>query len=116
MYRKMQHYCKKCCIFFFVIRAGLALGSLEVKKEYQNTGVGSALAKECIQRPASSSYPWITVLGGDYYSRFGFERGNLYGITVSDDAYLNEHLQILFLDGLVRDRTSGRLGLLQRVL
>lgn len=103
-------------ILFFVIRAGLALGPLEVKKEYQNTGVGSALAKECIQRAASSSYPWITVLGGDYYSRFGFESGNLYGITVSDDAYLNEHLQILFLDGLVRDRTSGRLGLLQRVL
>lgn len=29
-------------------QAGLALGPLGVQKEYQNTGVGSALVKECI--------------------------------------------------------------------
>ena len=36
---------------------GLALGPLGVRKEYQNTGVGSALVKECIRRAGESGYP-----------------------------------------------------------
>ena len=88
---------------------GLALGPLGVQKEYQNTGVGSALVKECIQRAIKLSYQWIALLGGDYYSRFGFESGKVYGITVSDNEFDNNHLQIMFLDELAKNKTSGKL-------
>ena len=90
-------------------QSGLALGPLGVQKEYQNTGVGSALVKECIRRAAEINYPWIALLGGDYYSRFGFESGKPYGITVSDNESDNDHLQIMFLDRLAKNKTSGKL-------
>ncbi len=90
-------------------QAGLALGPLGVQKEYQNTGVGSALVKECIRRAEELNYPWIVLLGGNYYSRFGFESGKPYGITVSDNAFDNDHLQIMFLDESAKNKTSGKL-------
>ena len=89
---------------------GLALGPLGVRKEYQNTGVGSALVKECIRRAGESGYPWIALLGGDYYLRFGFEHAAGYGITVSDNEFDNEHLQILFLKEAAKGRISGISG------
>ncbi len=77
---------------------GLALGPLGVRKEYQNIGIGSALVKACIKRAEKLGFSWIALLGGSYYSRFGFESGKPYGITVSENEFDNEHLQILFLD------------------
>ncbi len=88
---------------------GLALGPLGVRKEYQNKGIGSALVRECVGRAERSGFPWIALLGGGYYSRFGFESGKPYGITVSENAFDNEHLQILFLDESVKGKISGRL-------
>ncbi len=88
---------------------GLALGPLGVRKEDQNTGVGFALVKECIKRAIELQYPWIVLLGGEYYSRFGFENGRLYGITVSDNEFENDHLQIIFLDESAKNTTSGKL-------
>ena len=88
---------------------GLALGPLGVQKEYQNTGVGTALVKECTKRAAELNYPWIALLGGKYYSRFGFESGKPYEITVSDNEFDNEHLQIMFLDKSAKNKTSGKL-------
>ena len=77
---------------------GQALGPLGVRKEYQNIGIGSALVKACIKRAEKLGFSWIALLGGSYYSRFGFESGKPYGITVSENEFDNEHLQILFLD------------------
>ena len=88
---------------------GLALGPLGVRKEYQNTGIGSALVKECIKRAEKSGFSYIALLGGNYYSRFGFESGKQYGITVSENEFDNEHLQILFLDKSIKGRISGKL-------
>ena len=88
---------------------GLAMGPLGVRKEYQRTGVGSALVKECIRRAENLGYPWIALLGGDYYARFGFESGKPYGIWVSDNAFDNDHLKIIFLDDLAKGKTSGKL-------
>jgi len=88
---------------------GLALGPLGVQKEYQNTGAGSALVNECIRRAENAGHPWIVLLGGDYYSRFGFESAKPYGITVSDNEFDNEHLRILFLKQLAKNKTSGKL-------
>lgn len=90
-------------------QSGLAMGPLGVRKEYQNTGAGSALVKECIRRATKLNYPWIALLGGNYYSRFGFESGRPYGITVSDNEFDNEHLQIMFLNESAKNKTSGKL-------
>ena len=49
------------------------------------------------------------MLGGDYYSRFGFESGRPHEIWVSNNMFDNEHLQILFLDKSEKGRTSGKL-------
>ena len=84
-------------------------GPLGVRQEYQNQGVGSCLVKESIQRARSAGYPWIVLLGGAYYSRFGFESGQPYGITVSDNPFENAHIQILFLDDKVKNEVSGKL-------
>ncbi len=88
---------------------GLALGPLGIRKEYQNTGIGSALVKECIERAEKSGFFWIALLGGSYYSRFGFENGKPYGITISENEFENEHLKILFLDKSIKGKISGRL-------
>lgn len=90
-------------------QSGLALGPLGVQREYQNTGVGTALVKECIRRAMELNYPWIALLGGDYYSRFEFESGKPYGITVSDNEFDNDHLQIMFLNKSAKNKTSGKL-------
>lgn len=87
---------------------GLALGPLGVKGEYQNRNVGTCLVEESIRRAKAAGYPWIVLLGGDYYSRFGFEKGSRYNIVVSDNDFDNEHIQILFFDSS-RNRPSGRL-------
>ncbi len=88
---------------------GLALGPLGVRKEAQGSGVGSALVWESIRRAKAAGYPWIALLGGDFYKRFGFEPAAPHGITVSDDAFENAHTQILFLDEVARGKTAGRL-------
>ena len=90
-------------------QSGLALGPLGVQKEYQNKGAGSAMVEECIRRAEKAGYPWIVLLGGDYYSRFGFESGRPYGITVSDNEFENDHLQILILDESGKSKVSGKL-------
>ena len=89
--------------------SGLALGPLGVRKEYQNKGIGSALVEECIKRAEKFGFSWIALLGEDYYSRFGFESGKNYEITVSENEFDNDHLQILFLDRSIKDKISGKL-------
>lgn len=88
---------------------GLALGPLGVRKAYQRRGIGTALVKACVERARTAGFPWIALLGGDYYARFGFESGKLYGITVSENAFDNDHLQILFLDDAAKGKVAGKL-------
>lgn len=88
---------------------GLALGPLGVKAECQNKGIGSRLVNECIERAKQTGAPWIVLLGGNYYQRFGFEKGKMFDIVVSDNAFDNEHIQILFLNQNARIETSGKL-------
>lgn len=88
---------------------GLALGPLGVAAKSQNKGIGQALVKESIRRAAEQGYPWIVVLGGSYYSRFGFEKGSTYGIYLFDDSPENEAVQILFLDPGAKGDVHGKL-------
>lgn len=88
---------------------GLALGPLGVKQTYQNKGIGTCLVEESIRRAKKAGYPWIVLLGGNYYSRFGFEKGLDFHIVVSDNASENAHIQILFLDDNVKNITFGKL-------
>lgn len=90
------------------VNPGLALGPLGVAKEYQGRGIGSHLVRESIQRAKMAGYSWIILLGGDYYQRFVFEKGQRYGIYLSDNAFENEHIQILFLDPFMRSEVSGK--------
>lgn len=85
---------------------GLALGPLAVAEDRRGRGIGTALAEEGIRRAKEENYPWIAVLGGEYYTRFGFEPAGPYGITVSDVEFENQHLWVLFSgDG----RAAGRI-------
>lgn len=88
---------------------GLGLGPLGVAPAHQGKGIGTALVQESIRRAKEGGYPWIVLLGGPFYTRFGFEKANTYGITVSESDFENDHLQILFLDDSVRERTCGKL-------
>lgn len=86
---------------------GLALGPLGVRPAYQSQGAGSLLVEESLRRAKAAGYPWVAVLGGSYYARFGFEPCAPYGITVSEDAFANEHLQILFFQEEAKARRRG---------
>ena len=90
-------------------QTGLALGPLGVQREYQNSGVGTALVKECIRRARELGFSWIALFGGDYYYRFGFKNGKPYGITVSDNEFDNDHLKILLLNNADITAISGKL-------
>ncbi len=61
----------------------LVLSPLSVSPQYQRRGIGAALVKKVIQT-AEKSNESLIVLEGDhnYYSRFGFEWSEKYGITI----------------------------------
>ena len=88
---------------------GLALGPLGVRPAYQSQGSGSLLVEESLRRAKAAGYPWVAVLGSSYYARFGFEPCAPYGITVSEDAFANEHLQILFFQEEAKAQAAGRI-------
>lgn len=88
---------------------GLALGPLGVRPAYQNQRAGSLLVEESLRRAKAAGYPWVAVLGSSYYARFGFEPCAPYGITVSEDAFANEHLQILFFQEEAKAQAAGRI-------
>lgn len=59
----------------------LALAPVAVKPEYQKQGIGSALIKEGLRIAQTREEHLVTVLGEpSFYSRFGFESSQLYGI------------------------------------
>ena len=88
---------------------GLALAPLGVRPAYQNQRAGSLLVEESLRRAKAAGYPWVAVLGSSYYARFGFEPCAPYGITVSEDAFANEHLQILFFQEEAKAQAAGRI-------
>ncbi len=49
-------------------------------------------------------------MGGDYYFRFGFEKGQIFNITATDNDFDNAHIKILFLDDSSSANPYGKLA------
>lgn len=88
---------------------GLALGPLGVRPPIKARGLAPCWWRKACAGPRRPGYPWVAVLGGSYYARFGFEPCAPYGITVSEDAFANEHLQILFFQEEAKAQAAGRI-------
>jgi putative acetyltransferase len=62
--------------------AVLALAPMGVLPERQRRGVGSGLVRESLRRAARTEASLVVVVGHpEYYPRFGFERGDAYGVV-----------------------------------
>ncbi len=73
----------------------LTFGPLAVAPEFQRQGVGKALMEHTVKQAHSLDYPAIVIYGSPaYYSRFGFEPGEKYGVTDAEGVF-RESLQLL---------------------
>ena len=52
---------------------GLALGPVAVREDFRGRGVGTRLIETGLGRAREAGFPWVAVLGGEFYHRFGFE-------------------------------------------
>ena len=93
--------------------AKAALKEAFLREEYDENYNEWEFAQRVLQSPGyrakAAGYPWVAVLGSSYYARFGFEPCAPYGITVSEDAFANEHLQILFFQEEAKAQAAGRI-------
>lgn len=88
---------------------GLALGPLAVAPRRQKQGVGKALMEAGIKEAAALGYPWVALLGGDYYWQFGFEPATPYGAKLAEDHPENKYLKLLFFDTAAKEDTRGEI-------
>ena len=76
----------------------LSLAPIAVRPEFHNQGVGSQLVQVALERAEAIDEPLVVVLGHpQFYSRFGFEPANRYGIEapfpVPEEAFMIKPLQ-----------------------
>jgi putative acetyltransferase len=65
----------------------LSLGPMAVLPERQRAGVGTAMAREGLERARATEFPLVVVIGHpEYYPRFGFRPARRYGIETPYDA------------------------------
>lgn len=77
----------------------LTFGPLAVAPAMQKRGIGARLVEHTALLARQSGYRAILIFGNPaYYSRFGFEPGEKYGISDSEGNF-NDALQILSLNG-----------------
>ncbi len=86
---------------------GMGLAPLAVLPDHQGQGIGSALVRSGLGILRERDCPFIVVLGHPaYYSRFGFERASLHGLScqweVPDEAFM-----VLILDSDALTGVSG---------
>lgn len=88
--------------------AGMGLGQLAVKPEWQNQGIGTKLGAAGITELRAGDCPFIIVIGhAKYYPRFGFEAGSSHGVTCQWEGVPDETFMVLFLDSAQRDSLQG---------
>ncbi len=82
------------------------LAPLSVHPEFQDRGLGSALVRRGVEECRSLGVDGLVVLGEpDYYSRFGFEKASLVGLSNEYDA--DESFMII---GLREGALEGMMG------
>ncbi len=86
---------------------GLALGPIAVKPSYQGQGIGKKLMEYGLKKAGESGFKWVVLIGGDYYTQFGFEPGSKYNIVLSHNHSENIYVKIKFF-GSNRD-VSGEI-------
>jgi len=93
----------------------VALGPIGVLPDRQGRGVGTALVGEALDEAARRGEPAVILLGApDYYGRFGFVPGSLYGLrnpfageTEQGFTIAEEDFQIAVLDETRASELSG---------
>ena len=66
----------------------ITFGPLGVHPDYQNQGIGSALAEHAKKEAARLGYKAILIYGSpEYYGRFGFENSKKFGISRADGKF-----------------------------
>ena len=51
-----------------------------------------------LQHAKEGGFKWVVLIGGDYYTQFGFELALQYGIVLSDNHPENAYIKVKFLD------------------
>lgn len=88
---------------------GLALGPVAVKKELWGQGIGTNLVETGLEKVRDAGFPWVAVLGGGFYHRFGFESARTWGIFLPEEQPGREFLKILFFDAGSQGEVQGEL-------
>lgn len=87
----------------------LTFGPLTVSKSCQRRGIGSLLIRTSINKAKEMGYKAICILGNHrYYSKFGFENGQKFGISSSDGSFPKGLLVKELFDGSLNE-IKGRL-------
>lgn len=66
----------------------LTMGPVAVAPRFQKRGIGSVLIRSTLELAEKSAAPAVLIYGDPgYYSRFGFEPAEKYGITDAEGGY-----------------------------
>ncbi len=64
---------------------GLLLGPLAIHPIYQSEGLGEKLVLKGIEQACADNWNWVILVGDvDYYSKFGFSKKPIRGISLGD--------------------------------
>jgi len=77
---------------------GLILGPIAVKPSHQKKGIGKKLVAVALEKAQALGYPWVVLVGGDYYLQVGFESAKKYGVEIAPNAPGNNFVKIAFLN------------------
>ena len=77
---------------------GLILGPIAVKPSYQKKGIGKKMITSALEKARNLGYPWVVLVGGDYYFQVGFKSAKKYGVVIGPNAPGNDFVKIAFLN------------------
>jgi putative acetyltransferase len=84
----------------------LALAPVATLPEYRHQGIASALIRKGIEESYKNKEVIITVLGNEFYKKFGFEESSKVEIFCPYD-FPSENFLALFLDSSFRNKVTG---------